>query len=771
MRIHNIPFVPTAAALVLAIGAGHAPAQETADQTVRTLLGQADAGTWTQVWDIGRRVADVEATEDALAKAIVSVAEGMGPKAHLAAARALADLAEGDSYSKELLQVLAPAAKGDDEDAQAAAMVLLGREERFNRRQIPAVRELLTAPMRSELTAPSVRVEACKSLWRVGSEEEKREARDTLVQFLGSQNRMLKVQGALALAEINTDASGPGWDLLREIQDEPTPEGRLAAHYLRSERERRQFEKFLRTLSERDTTRGGTVAADDDEFATLREILRRVRAHHLQGEQFTDEFLFTNAAKGILEALDRHSSYFTSDEFKRFFFDLDREYGGIGAFVGFDRDDVFSITRPIYSGPAYRAGLRTGDKILEVDGWETAGHSSDEIIARLKGEPNKPVTIKFFRPGFTEPQEMSIVREQIRVPAINHDLLPGQVGYIEVITFAANVAEEIRKALLDLRQRGAQMIVLDVRNNTGGYLEEARDVVELFVSGDHLVVYTAGRDIEREEFRTRDRAVCPDLPMAVLVNEYSASASEIVAGALRELDRAVVVGERSFGKGSVQTLMPLRSQPSEPFQDQNGNRKRDDWESFDDLNGNGKYDVGPRLKLTIARYHLPSGRSPNKEYGEDGKVTNPDWGIIPDIEAKVRELSNDEAWKNAEIFELLKKDVLQSYVRKHMEPNRELFLQLAEGDGGDWSRYPEFEAFYQGLDTHLTKDDVRRWLRYTIRDRVADLRGRAFAGQRALGDHQEDGQLQEAVNALLKKLGRDIRDLKEFQGVLKIAHK
>jgi carboxyl-terminal processing protease len=758
-------------AILFLFAAPAAVAQDSLEQGIRGLLAQADAGSIDQVWEIGRRVAELEGEEDALARAIAQVAGGMGGKAKLAAARALIDLAEGEVYGKEILAVLEPVAKGDDDASKQAAMALLGREDRFNPRQLPAVRGMLAETAKSELAAPLVRVEACKSLWRVGQEEEKRAARDILVQFVHSRDRRLEVQGALALAEINTDSSGPGWDLLRRIQDEPTPEGRLAAHYLRTDRERRQFEKFLRTLTEQDVGQGTPRGAADDEFGTLREILRRVRAHHLQGDQFSDEFLFTNAAKGILAALDRHSSYFTSEEFQRFFFDLDREYGGIGAFVGFDREDVFSITRPIYSGPAYRAGLRTGDKILDVDGWETAGQSSDEIISRLKGKPQTPVTIKFFRPGFTEPQELSIVREQIRVPATNHELLPGQIGYVEIIAFASNVAEEIRKALADLRQRGAQLIVLDVRNNTGGYLEEARDVVELFVSGEQLVVYTAGRDVPREEYRTRDRAVCSDLPLAVLVNEYSASASEIVAGALRELGRAVVVGERSFGKGSVQTLLPLRNQPSEPFEDQNGDRKHNEWEPFTDLNGNGKWDVGPRLKLTVSRYHLPSGRSPNKEYGEDGKVTNPDWGIIPDVEAKVRELSQDEAWKNSEIFQLLRKDVFQKYVRDRIGTHKDRFLELANGDGGDWSRYPDFDEFYAGLDTHLTKDDVRRWLRYTIRDQVSDLRGKAFPGQRALGDHQEDGQLQEAVRVLLEKLGRNIRDMKEFQGVLKIAQK
>jgi C-terminal peptidase prc len=753
-------------ALVLA-AASVARAQDQ-EKSILTVLQNAESASVAQLYDLGASLGEMapEST-DTFAATLVRVAGSGTPNGHFTAAVALKSLKNDDTYGKDLLELLKPLVDSKDDALRAATMAMLGDQRSFNNRVLPEVRKLVVANCTDELVPPIVRIEASLALWGIGSNEQRGTAKNTLEQFLQSTDRDLKVRGALALAEINTEG-GPAWTVLREIQDEPSEFGRLAKLYIKREEDRRVFTADLaRALDKVAASSGAGAAADKDEYRVLSELKARVHAQHIRGSSVTDAELMEYAAKGMLQGLDPHSTYFTSDEFKRFFFDLNREYGGIGAFVNFDQDNDFSIIRPIYSGPAYQAGLKSGDKILEVDGWETAGHTTDEIIARLKGRPETPVVLKWFRSGLQEPQTVSIVRRQIAVPAVNWTMVPGDIGYIELINFSSNISDELQVALTDLMGKGAKGIALDVRNNTGGFLTQARDVVEKFVSGRKLVVYTEGPSEERRNYPTRDRAVC-DLPLAVLTNNFSASASEITAGALQDHGRATIIGERSYGKGSVQNIMELRSDPPEPFEDLNQDGIWQEGEPYTDANKNGKYDVGAHIKLTVAKYHLPSGRCPHREFDKDGRIIDPNWGVIPDKVLDLLENKPEDAWKNSAVFALLKKAVFRDYVKKYLPANEALFKQLAEGDEGDSSRYPDFDTWYTGLDTKLTKDDVRRWLRYEVRDEISDLRGAVYPGQRALGDPQEDAQLQEAVRTLMEKRGDDIRKVAAYKNVLKI---
>lgn len=745
------------------------PAQERLTDQVGDLLRLAEAGDLQAVWEYGYQISDLDGSDDALIRAILAGAGNTGNKGRLAAGAALLEMADSPDFGLDILDVLEPVAEAQDSAVRAAAMALLGRAQPFFEDDaLFDVQTLLVQNTTSELVDPAVRVEAAKALWRLGEDTQRQSAKESLTQFLSSTDRGLRVQGALALAEINSLSFGPARQLLREIASEPTDHGRMARLYLQREEERRSFERRLGEILTRQIENTGTGAdPEPDEFVVLRELMARVRAQHIRGDSFSDEDLLTAAAKGMISVVDRHSAYFTSDEFERFFFGLTREYGGIGAFVNFDQDGDFAVVRPIYSGPAYRQGLRSGDKIIAVDGWSTAGHVSEEIIRRLKGEAGTTVLVKIIRQGLLQPEDISIERQEIQVPSVNWELLPGDLGYVELITFAANSAEEVARALSDLTEQGARAIILDVRNNTGGYLQAARDVVELFVPGRETVVYTENNLGSRQTYTTRDRAIT-DLPMAVLINGFSASASEITAGALQDHGRAVVIGQRSFGKGSVQSLLPMRSRPGEDYVDVNRDGAWTETEPYSDRNGNGKFDVGPYLKLTMARYFLPSGRSLHKEVDQDGKILDPDWGVTPQTEVEILEVGPHDAWKNAEVLKVLRRGEFRKYVEEHLTANQDLFLELAQGDDGDTSRYPDFESFYQGLDTMLSKEDVRRWIRYEVRDQVADLRGKGFPGQRTLGDFQEDAQLQEAARQMLDATGVDIRTVAEFKDVLKI---
>ena len=759
--------LPVVSAWFLATAVGTAPALRAQDADVGTILRLAATAPVPQVYEYANQLADaapdnVDAFRDRVMKTADEVA---ADKARLCAALALRSLKNDATFGNEVLKLAEPLATTADAAVRAAAMSLLGDERVFNNRILPDVRKLVLANTTDELVPPLVRIEAALALWHVGTNDDRGTAKAVLEQFLQSGDRDLRQRGALALAELNIEG-GPAWAVLREVRDEPTAAGRRARLFLEREEQRREFERMLSGLLER----GAGAASDpEDEYRVLGELRQRIRAQHIRGNSVTEQELIEYAAKGMLQGLDPHSTFFTSEEYKRFFFDLNREYGGIGAFVNFDQDGDFSIVRPIYSGPAYEIGLRSGDKILEVDGWETTGRTSDEIVSRLKGRPETPVVLKVFRVGFQEPQTLTILRRQISVPAVNWTMVPGDIAYIELISFSSNLAGELRRALADVTAKGARGVVLDVRNNTGGFLTQAGDVVEQFLEGEKLVVYTEGPAEPRRDYYTDDRprSVCK-LPLAVLTNNFSASASEITAGALQDHGRAVVIGQRSFGKGSVQNLFALRSDPPEPWEDLNGDGNWQEGEPYSDRNHNGVYDVGAHIKLTVAKYYLPSGRCPHREFDKEGRIVDPNWGVMPDKVVELLDTKPEDAWKNAALFALLREGVFRTYVRERMQEHEALFRQLAEGDEGDPSKYPGFDEFYQGLDTQLTKDDIRRWLRYEVRDQVSDLRGAVYPGQRALGDPQEDAQLQEAVRTLLEQDGRDIRDVAAYQNVLKI---
>ncbi len=763
-RIHSLPLVAWA---LFATCPSLALAQDLPGR-VRAFVQQTTGSQLELVYDQAAQLADLapENNPDTFRDAVMAAATD-APRDRLLAALALRE-AKADPTGKDVLHLLTPLATSDDGALRAAAMAVFADDRLFNARLLPDVTKLVTANVSDELAPPTVRIEASLALWNLGTTSDARAlAKRTLEQFLQSRDRDLQQRGALALAEINIEG-GPAWQILRQIQDEPTEHGRRARLYLKREEQRREFAEMAGRLIER-AGGSGTAPTERSQYDMLTELRGRIHTQHIRGREVSDKELVEFAAKGMLQGLDQHSVFFTSEEYQRFFFDLNREYGGIGAFVNFDQDGDFSIIRPIYSGPAYHAGLRSGDKILEVDQWETAGHTTDEIIARLKGQPGTPVELKFFRPGLTEPQTISVARQQINVPAVNWAMVPGDVGYIELINFSSNISDELRTALADLTKRGAKAIVLDVRNNTGGFLTQARDVVEQFLDGEKLVVYTQGPAEPRRDYKTdgSPRPVCK-LPLAVLENNFSASASEITAGALQDHGRAVIIGQRSYGKGSVQNLFALKSDPAEEFVDANHDGVYEEGETYTDANKNGKYDFGGHMKLTVAKYHLPSGRCPHREYDKEGRIVDPSWGVIPDKVVDLLENKPEDAWKNSAVFALLKKNAFRDYVKKNLPGNKELFQQLAEGDDGDASRYPDFAAFYKGLDTKLSEDDVRRWIRYEVRDQISDLRGAVYPGQRALGDPQEDAQLQEAVRTLLGQIGTDIRSIAAYQHVLKI---
>lgn len=287
--------------------------------------------------------------------------------------------------------------------------------------------------------------------------------------------------------------------------------------------------------------------------------------------------LMKTGIDAMLASLDPYTNYISAEEIEDYRYQTSGEYGGIGAQVRQIGDHIV-ISEPYEGFAAQKSGLKAGDIILEIDGKDCKGKTYEEMGKLLKGIPNTSVKIKVEREGELKPLDFNIVRDEVKVKNVPYfTLLDNNVGYIKLTGFMDNAANEVRAALMDLKQKGATSIVLDERENPGGLLREAVGIVNLFVDKGQLVVVMRGRVKDWDkQYKTEANPVDTQIPLVVMVNAWSASASEIVAGALQDLDRAVIVGQRSYGKGLVQQTLPLV--------------------------------YGSLFKVTVAKYYTPSGR-------------------------------------------------------------------------------------------------------------------------------------------------------------------
>jgi len=318
------------------------------------------------------------------------------------------------------------------------------------------------------------------------------------------------------------------------------------------------------------------------------DVLERLKQSYV--EEVDSEKLIYGAIEGMLQTLDPHSNFLPPDVYKELQVETKGSFGGLGIEITV-RDGVLTIVSPIEDTPAYRAGLEAGDKIVKINGESTKDLSLFEAVKRLRGKKGTDVTITIVREGMAEPRDFTLTRDVIELQSVKYKLLEKHYGYVRVTQFQENTARELGKALKALTEENGgdlQGLVLDLRNNPGGLLDQAIDVADAFLDSGKIV-YTDGRvPSQKMEFFAHPQKERYDCPMIVLVNGGSASASEIVAGALQDHHRAVILGTQTFGKGSVQTIIPLED--------------------------------GSGLKLTTAHYFTPSGRVIQAQ------------GIVPDIE-------------------------------------------------------------------------------------------------------------------------------------------
>lgn len=332
--------------------------------------------------------------------------------------------------------------------------------------------------------------------------------------------------------------------------------------------------------------RGVEAAQSGPDGRVLLEILERISRDYVD-EHGSDD-LYEMAVEGFLKELgDPHTSFMSAADYARLRVQTTGEYGGLGIQIA-ERDGWITILSPLPGTPAERAGLLAGDRIIAVEGESTEGWTDDDAVNVLRGPLGAPVTITVKRPGVTDPIDYEIVREEIHVRSVRTSYLvaPG-IGYARLDLFSETSTDELRAAINSMREEGMRGMILDLRSNPGGLLDQGVSVSDLFMDRGQSIVETRARDPrENVVFRASRPQEFPELPIVVLVDQYSASASEIVAGALQDHDRALVVGVPTFGKGSVQTLFQLSG---------------------------GNY-----LKMTTGKWYTPSGRSIQKEVQTEG---------------------------------------------------------------------------------------------------------------------------------------------------------
>ncbi|MGH7407105.1 MAG: S41 family peptidase [Candidatus Methylomirabilales bacterium] len=339
------------------------------------------------------------------------------------------------------------------------------------------------------------------------------------------------------------------------------------------------------------SARHGVVATDEayEKLKVFTEVLTLIQANYT--EEVNSKDLVYGAIRGMLETLDPHSAFMPPEVYREMQVETQGSFGGLGIEITV-RDRQLTVVAPIEGTPADRAGILAGDRIVKINGEPTKDMTLFEAVRKLRGPRGSQVTITILREGFTEAKDFAITRETIEVHSVRSFDLGDKIGYIRMASFQEKTARDLERTLEQFQTDGVKAMVLDLRNNPGGLLSQAVQVADFFLQKGQLIVYTEGRARNQDlRFSAEHTKTLPQVPLVILVNGGSASASEIVAGALQDHRRAVVLGTQTFGKGSVQTVIPLND--------------------------------GSGLRLTTAKYFTPRGET------IQGKGITPDIPVEP----------------------------------------------------------------------------------------------------------------------------------------------
>jgi carboxyl-terminal processing protease len=368
------------------------------------------------------------------------------------------------------------------------------------------------------------------------------------------------------------------------------------------------------------------IKSNYESLKIFSEVLSLIETNYV--EKVSNHKLIEGAIHGLMKTLDPHSSYMTPDVYQEMKIQTSGKFGGLGIEVSV-RDGLLTVISPIEGTPAFEAGILAKDKIVKIEEESTLDMSLSDAVSLLRGEVGSSVNITIIRDGLKAPLLVNISRDIIKVQSVKNKIYDNNIGYIKIRSFSNNTSIELDKALSFFRIKNVTKLILDVRNNPGGLLNQAVEVSDRFLGNENLIVYTKGSTEEQNmRFTTHNKTEYIDYPMIILVNGGSASASEIVAGALQDLERAVILGTPTFGKGSVQTIIPISD--------------------------------GSAVRLTTARYYTPSGKIIQEN------------GIIPDIYMENKPLpnvnkDNDEKNKESDSKEKIRRFLRERDLKKHLK--------------------------------------------------------------------------------------------------------
>ncbi len=335
------------------------------------------------------------------------------------------------------------------------------------------------------------------------------------------------------------------------------------------------------------------------DFSLFWDVWNCLKDYYVKSSNLDNQQIIYGAISGLVNSLnDPYSVFLTPEDAQKFNEDVKGSFSGIGIEIGI-KNNVLTVIAPIKDTPAFRAGLRAGDKILAIDNELTDGLMLDEAVKKIRGEKGTNVTLTIMRNSFDEPKDFVIKRDVINVPALELSFLDNNIAYLQLLNFNENSANEFYKAVMQINKKKSPGIILDLRNNPGGYLEISVDIASYFLNKGEIVLRERGNDNrEKLYYSSEKRPSLKEIPLVILTNEGTASAAEILAGALRDNRNIKIIGEKSFGKGSVQSLLPLKD--------------------------------NSMLKITIAEWFTPNGTAIN------------DKGLEPDIKIVLTE----DDWNN-----------------------------------------------------------------------------------------------------------------------------